>query len=115
MLKIQLFFLALPVIILALYLVRRILIKRGYRRLGTGTFLEDLENGLNSENFDIMQNIESGDSRPGLDSEEIQKIMKKHGCTFDEARVIRQQLKFKSNNIDPATGMPLDPKAVVFS
>ncbi|ORX91518.1 hypothetical protein K493DRAFT_286679 [Basidiobolus meristosporus CBS 931.73] len=113
--ELQLFFITLPIVILVLFLVRRVLIKRGYRRLGTGTFLEDLENGLSSETFDILPNIEGGDSRPGLDSEEIHRIMKKHGCTFDEARVIRQQLKFKNNNIDPATGMPLDPKAVVFS
>ncbi|ORY01934.1 hypothetical protein K493DRAFT_88660, partial [Basidiobolus meristosporus CBS 931.73] len=111
---IQQFFLALPVLILAYYLVRRFLLKRGYHPVSGRTFLEDLENGLNSENFDIIQNIESGDSRPGLDSEEIQKIMKKHSCTFDEARVIRQKTKFQSNNIDPATGMPLDPKAVIF-
>ncbi|KAK9707777.1 hypothetical protein K7432_009987 [Basidiobolus ranarum] len=113
--ELQLFFLALPIIILALFLIRRFLINRGYHRLGTGAFLEDLENGLTSENFDILPNIEGGDSRPGLDSEEIRKIMKKHSCTFDEARVIRQKLKFQSNNIDPVTGMPLDPKAVVFS
>jgi hypothetical protein len=75
-----------------------------------------MENGLTSETFDLEQNIIDGDSRPGLeDSEEIKRIMKTDNVTFDQARLIRQQRKFKTNNIDPQTGLPKDPKLVTFS
>lgn len=33
---------------------------------------------------------------------------------FDTARLIVNQRRFQSNNIDPRTGMPLDSKAVTF-
>ncbi|KAH8553742.1 hypothetical protein BGW37DRAFT_486943 [Umbelopsis sp. PMI_123] len=90
----------------------------GYHLLPTsaGSFEEDIEDGLTSSNFDIEeQNIEEGDSRAGLkNKEEILKIMKRQGVSFDEARLIRQQRQLKKNNIDPATGLPLDPKFVSF-
>ncbi|CAO3688882.1 unnamed protein product [Umbelopsis ramanniana] len=90
----------------------------GYHLLPTtaGSFEDDLEDGLTSSNFDIEEhNIEEGDSRAGLkNKEEILKIMKRQGCSFDEARLIRQQRLLKKNNIDPATGLPLDPKFVSF-
>ena len=41
--------------------------------------------------------------------------MKTEHVTFDQARLIRQQRKFKTNNIDPQTGLPRDPKLVTFS
>ncbi|KAG2174494.1 hypothetical protein INT44_006757, partial [Umbelopsis vinacea] len=90
----------------------------GYHLLptSTGSFEDDIEDGLTSSNFDIEEhNIEEGDSRAGLkNKEEILKIMKRQGCSFDEARLIRQQRLLKKNNIDPATGLPLDPKFVSF-
>ncbi|KAI8584504.1 hypothetical protein K450DRAFT_216676 [Umbelopsis ramanniana AG] len=90
----------------------------GYHLLPTsaGSFEDDIEDGLTSSNFDIEEhNIEEGDSRAGLkNKEEILKIMKRQGCSFDEARLIRQQRLLKKNNIDPATGLPLDPKFVSF-
>ncbi|KAG2172322.1 hypothetical protein INT43_004864, partial [Umbelopsis isabellina] len=91
----------------------------GYHLLPTsaGSFEEDLEDGLTSSNFDIeAHNLEEGDSRAGLkNKEEILKIMKRQGCSFDEARLIRQQRLLKKNNIDPVTGLPKDPKFVSFS
>ncbi|KAJ2611948.1 hypothetical protein H4S08_002919 [Coemansia sp. RSA 1365] len=82
---------------------------------GIGTFLSDYRAGLSSRNFDISANIEDGDSRPGLDSDEVRRIMEARSVSFDKARLIRQQQLMKSNDIDPSTGVPLDPKAVTFS
>ncbi|CAG8442042.1 1442_t:CDS:2 [Funneliformis caledonium] len=97
-----------------------ICINRRYQRLPTvfssNSFQNDIENGLTSETFDLEQNIIEGDSRPGLeDSEEIKRIMEVEHVNFDQARLIRQQRKFKTNNIDPQTGLPRDPKLVTFS
>ncbi|GBC03793.1 hypothetical protein RclHR1_05320010 [Rhizophagus clarus] len=95
-------------------------VNRRYQRLpavfSSNSFHNDIENGLTSETFDLEQNLIDGDSRPGLeDSEEIKRIMKTDNVTFDQARLIRQQRKFKTNNIDPQTGLPKDPKLVTFS
>ncbi|KAJ2778614.1 hypothetical protein H4R18_004493 [Coemansia javaensis] len=82
---------------------------------GLGAFIRDYRAGLSSINFDIGANIEAGDSRPGLDSEEVRRIMDEHGVSFDKARLMRQQRLMQRNGIDPTTGMPLDPKAVTFA
>ncbi|KAJ1961491.1 hypothetical protein IWQ62_003849 [Dispira parvispora] len=80
------------------------------------SFQRDMEAGLSSSTFDISQNIRDGDTRSGLDrGAEIAAIMKTQGCDFDEARKIYHQRTLRSNNVDPATGIPLDPKAVFFS
>ncbi|OBZ87549.1 hypothetical protein A0J61_04389 [Choanephora cucurbitarum] len=89
----------------------------GYRLLPTneGSFEQDIEDGLTSSQFDLHANLDEQDSRAGLkDKEEIIRIMKKQKVTFDEARLIRQQRLLKKNNIDPETGLPLDPKFVQF-
>ncbi|CDH60797.1 hypothetical protein RO3G_04384 [Lichtheimia corymbifera JMRC:FSU:9682] len=89
----------------------------GYHLLPTtlGSFEDDIEDGLTSSQFDLEANIDQDDQRAGLkDKEEILKIMKKQKVSFDEARLIRQQRLLKKNNIDPATGLPLDPKFVTF-
>ncbi|KAJ2001279.1 hypothetical protein GGI02_003811 [Coemansia sp. RSA 2322] len=99
-----------------LRLSRRLALNRS--RLGVGedghSFVDDYRAGLSSQNFDISINIEDGDSRPGLDSDEVRHIMKSQGVTFDKARLIRQQQLMKHNGIDPSTGLSLDPKAVTF-
>ncbi|KAJ1734361.1 hypothetical protein LPJ61_001111 [Coemansia biformis] len=82
---------------------------------GLGAFIRDYRAGLSSRNFDIGANIEDGDSRPGLDSEEVLAIMEEHGVSFDKARLMRQQRLMQRNGIDPSTGLPLDPKAVTFA
>ncbi|CAG8609325.1 11252_t:CDS:1, partial [Scutellospora calospora] len=91
-----------------------------YQRLpaifSTNSFQNDIEEGLTSESFDLRQNIVDGDNRLGLeDSVEIKRIMETEGLTFDQARLFRMQRKFKTNNIDPQTGVPRDPKLVTFS
>ncbi|KAI9491370.1 hypothetical protein BDB00DRAFT_874412 [Zychaea mexicana] len=90
----------------------------GYHLLPTtlGSFEDDIDDGLTSSQFDLeANNVENNDQRAGLkDKEEILKIMKKQKVSFDEARLIRQQRLLKKNNIDPATGLPLDPKFVTF-
>ncbi|KAJ1836005.1 hypothetical protein LPJ63_000633 [Coemansia sp. RSA 2711] len=78
-------------------------------------FIRDYRAGLSSQYFDISGNISSGDSRPGLDSDDVQRIMEEHGVSFDKARLMRQQQLMARNQIDPRTGMPLDPKAVTFA
>jgi hypothetical protein len=72
------------------------------------------QNGLSSDNFDIRSQ-NATDSRPGLDqSEDILNIMESLKCTFDEARLVRQQRLMLLHNIDPLTGIPRDPKCVIF-
>ncbi|PVU96398.1 hypothetical protein BB561_001207 [Smittium simulii] len=78
-------------------------------------FIGNIVDGLSSENFNLVTNLAAGDSRNGLENaEEIKKIMESRCVSFDTARLIRQQCVFARNNIDPSTGLPLDPKAVVF-
>jgi hypothetical protein len=87
-----------------------------YSRLPT-SFRDDIEAGLSSSAFDLSGNVESGDSRQGLDDagkKEVMRIMKRRGVGFDEARRIYMQDRFKRNNIG-ADGIPRDPKFVSFS
>ncbi|RKP26370.1 hypothetical protein SYNPS1DRAFT_14294, partial [Syncephalis pseudoplumigaleata] len=77
-------------------------------------FRRDIEDGLSSSNFDLRANVADDDTRPGLDADEVRRIMKDEGCSFDEARLIRQQRVLQRNNIDPRTGLPRDPKLVTF-
>ncbi|TDZ29846.1 UPF0357 protein [Colletotrichum spinosum] len=87
-----------------------------YSRLPS-TFAGDIEAGLSSSTFDLGGNVESGDSRAGLDDRskaEILKIMQKRRLKFDEARRVYMENRFKANGIGP-DGRPLDPKAVTFS
>lgn len=87
-----------------------------YSRLPS-TFTGDMEAGLSSSTFDLSGNVESGDSRAGLDDRskaEILQIMKKRRMKFDEARRVYMENRFRANGIGP-DGRPLDPKAVTFS
>ncbi|KAF6843296.1 hypothetical protein CMUS01_02208 [Colletotrichum musicola] len=87
-----------------------------YSRLPS-SFTGDMEAGLSSSTFDLSGNVESGDSRAGLDDRskaEILKIMKKRRMKFDDARRAYMESRFKANGIGP-DGRPLDPKAVTFS
>lgn len=87
-----------------------------YTRLPT-SFRDDIDAGLSSSAFDLSANVESGDSRQGLDDagkKEVMRIMKRRNVDFDEARRIYMQDRFKKNNIG-ADGVPRDPKFVSFS
>lgn len=87
-----------------------------YSRLPS-TFASDIEAGLSSTTFDLSSNIESGDSRAGLDDSskrEILKIMKKRRMNFDQARKVYMERRFNANGIGP-DGRPRDPKFVSFS
>lgn len=87
-----------------------------YSRLPS-SFADDAEMGLTSEDFDLSENIEGGDTRAGLDNiakREITRIMKRMKVGFDEARRQYTESRFASNNIGP-DGRPRDPKFVSFS
>jgi len=87
-----------------------------YSRL-PGSFAGDIEAGLSSSTFDLAANVDSGDSRAGLDDAakaEILKIMKKRRLRFDEARRFYMEQRFSANGIGP-DGRPRDPKFVSFS
>ncbi|KAF2795645.1 hypothetical protein K505DRAFT_272849 [Melanomma pulvis-pyrius CBS 109.77] len=87
-----------------------------YTRLPS-SFRDDIEAGLSSSAFDLSANVEAGDSRQGLDGaakKEVQRIMKRRGVGFDEARRLYMQERFKQNGIGP-DGRPRDPKFVSFS
>ncbi|KAG9299721.1 hypothetical protein G9A89_013081 [Geosiphon pyriformis] len=105
--------------ILPVILPRIPYLKKRYQPLPaffSNSFEQDIENGLTSETFDLQQNLNQGDERSGLDdSDEIKRIIQEEGIPFDQARLLRQQRKFKTNNIDPQTGVPRDPKFVSFS
>jgi len=82
-----------------------------------GTILGDIEAGLSSDTFSLAGNVDSGDSRAGLDGQakaEILKIMKKRRMQFDDARRVYMEMRFSQNNIGP-DGRPRDPKLVTFS
>ncbi|KAI9147936.1 hypothetical protein HJFPF1_11754 [Paramyrothecium foliicola] len=87
-----------------------------YSRL-PNSFAEDIDAGLSSSTFDLTSNVESGDSRAGLDDQskaEVLKIMKKRRMNFDQARKVYMENRFKANGIG-ADGLPRDPKFVSFS
>ncbi|KAI3337401.1 hypothetical protein HD806DRAFT_38497 [Xylariaceae sp. AK1471] len=87
-----------------------------YSRLSS-SFSGDIEAGLSSNTFDLGANVDSGDSRAGLDDAaktEILKIMKKRRLRFDEARRVYMEERFSANGIGP-DGRPRDPKFVSFS
>lgn len=87
-------------------------------RFRPGSFTADLENGFSSTTFDLTDNIDSGDTRAGLDDNDkaaISRIMSKKRVGFDEARRILAAARMEKNGIDPITGRPLDPRAVFFS
>jgi Fungal protein of unknown function (DUF2015) len=87
-------------------------------RFRPGSFTADLENGFSSSNFDLSENIVSGDTRGGLDDNDkaaISRIMAVKKVGFDEARRILAAARMEKNGIDPKTGRPLDPRAVFFS
>ncbi|GAW11128.1 hypothetical protein ANO14919_004700 [Xylariales sp. No.14919] len=87
-----------------------------YSRLPS-SFSGDIEAGLSSSTFDLGANVDSGDSRGGLDDAaktEILKIMKKRRLRFDEARRVYMEQRFSANGIGP-DGRPRDPKFVSFS
>jgi hypothetical protein len=79
--------------------------------------MNDVESGLTSADFDLSGNVMEGDSRGGLDSKgkaEVQRIMKRRGVGFDEARRIYMQERFRREGIGE-DGIPKDPKFVSFS
>ena len=81
---------------------------------GEGISLQDAtERGLASENFDLQDNIERGDTRE-VDPAVLvmEQIMAEQGVSFDEARTIFNRQKMVEAGIDPDTGLSLDPKAV---
>jgi len=98
-------------------ILENVLPQNAYERLRPSNFQDDLEAGLSSDAFSLAGNIESGDSRSGLDmaaKKEVLNIMKRRGVDFDEARRIFTEQKFAKNGIG-ADGRPTDPRAVFFS
>lgn len=76
-----------------------------------------MESGLSSSTFNLSGNISDNDTRAGLDDKakrEIQRIMKKRGVGFDEARRLYMERRFRENGIG-SDGRPRDPKFVSFS
>jgi hypothetical protein len=87
-----------------------------YQRLPS-SFTGDVAAGLTSSDFDLSNNVESGDQRAGLDARgkrEVLNIMRRQKVDFDEARRIYTEQRFAKNNIGP-DGRPRDPKFVSFS
>ena len=87
-----------------------------YDRLPS-SFAGDIEEGFSTQDFNLSENIVSGDSRAGLDPKgkrEVRNIMRRQRVGFDEARRIYMENKFSKNGIGP-DGRPRDPKFVSFS
>lgn len=88
----------------------------GYSINLNDSFVDDLESGLSSHNFDIISQNEE-DSRSGLDElakAEISKIMREDHLNFDKARLLYIERKFHQHGI-AADGTPTDPRAVMFN
>lgn len=86
--------------------------------LDEGSFLTDLESGLSSADFDLSQNLSSGDARAGLDKvgrDRVHAIMREKRCDFDQARLILLHERMRANGIDPLTGLSRDKRFVTFS
>jgi len=84
---------------------------------GRYSFLQDREQGFSSDTFNLGTNIESGDSRQGLDGNakrDIKEIMTTQNVSFDEARAIYAKRRMQLFDIGP-DGRPNDPKAIFFS
>ncbi|ORY52687.1 hypothetical protein BCR33DRAFT_711933 [Rhizoclosmatium globosum] len=80
------------------------------------TFAAARAAGLESENFSLEANRD--DTRLGVAkdaADELQRLMDHHNCGFDEARLLLVKKQMRENGVDPDTGLPLDPKALVFS
>lgn len=80
-------------------------------------FADDAEAGFHSSNFNLAENIEAEDSRRGLDEgakREVYRIMQRRGVTFDEARRLVMEERFRREGVG-ADGRPLDGKAIMFS
>lgn len=78
--------------------------------------MNDVESGFTSSNFSLADNVMEGDSRGGLDQkakQDVYRIMRSRGITFDEARALYAQQAFKKAGIG-ADGLPNDPKLVTF-
>ncbi|KAI5949302.1 hypothetical protein KGF54_005537 [Candida jiufengensis] len=84
--------------------------------LDNESFTNDIEQGLNSSNFDVANtNLEDG--RKGLSprgKRYIKKLMEMDkNLTFDDARLIFLQNELNKNNIGN-DGLPNDPRLVTF-
>lgn len=90
---------------------------RGRRRAELhNSFLDDFEQGLNSDTFSITSNISTNDPRFGLlvgAKDQIKKIMDEDGVSFDEARLRYTQSELNRNDVD-SDGLPRDPRLVTF-
>lgn len=90
--------------------------RRTGNQLAVSGFAKDVIAGLQSPNFSLSRNLEQGDQRRGLDDErasEIAGIMREKGCDFDNARLELAKQRMQEAGIDPETGLPLDPKALL--
>ncbi|SSD58554.1 related to UPF0357 protein YCL012C [Saccharomycodes ludwigii] len=97
-----------------LYTKLKLRINNGSIRLNDA-FVDDLENGLSSANFDIISH-NSSDNRRGLDEVnklEIKRLMEEKNISFDEARLLYMNNRMSENSISD-NGIPIDPKVVTF-
>lgn len=75
---------------------------------------EAIDQGLTSNNFNLQNNIDDGDTR-GVDPKtlkEIKKLMKKRNLDLDNARAKHAIQKMMKEAGCDETGMPLDPKFI---
>ncbi|TIB69247.1 hypothetical protein E3Q22_02057 [Wallemia mellicola] len=79
-------------------------------------FNSQLEAGISSNTFNLDENITEDEARQGLDArgvEEIDRMMRREGLTFDQARLKRHNKILADNGIS-SDGKPKDPKFVSF-
>ncbi|ODV92739.1 hypothetical protein CANCADRAFT_12960, partial [Tortispora caseinolytica NRRL Y-17796] len=75
-------------------------------------FEENSAAGMTSASFDLNANIDSHDSRNGLETKTariIKRIMKKKNVEFDIARALYVRKRMELSGIGP-DGIPLDPR-----
>jgi hypothetical protein len=74
-----------------------------------------IDAGLNSPSFSLDGNLRAGDRRRVSIDPRLAEAMQQDGVGFDEARFRLVQRQMQDAGIDPQSGLPLDPKAVVMS
>lgn len=81
---------------------------------GVTGFDLDRASGLESDTFSLKGNLRENSSAGLVDTEAavLLDLMDDGACSFDEARLLLTRKKMLAANIDPDTGLPMDPKAV---
>eukprot|EP00041_Stephanoeca_diplocostata_P035382 m.1246915 g.1246915 ORF g.1246915 m.1246915 type:complete len:834 (+) comp24688_c1_seq30:199-2700(+) len=72
----------------------------------SSSFQEAAGKGLSSHTFDVSANVAQGDTRE-IHTEQVEAVMQRMSCTFDEARLQLVTEQMLRAGVDPDTGLPV--------